>query len=47
MIPYRCDTEPPAPFLDVIAEHPTTGGRLLFSAKIDTGADISNSKFCG
>ena len=41
MIPYNRDVEPPAPFLDVVAEHPTTGKRLTLPAKLDTGADIS------
>jgi len=41
MIPYNRDIEPPAPFLDVTVEHPTTGQQLLFPAKLDTGADIS------
>ncbi len=41
MIPYRRDIEPPAPFLDVIIEHPVTSQRLSLSARIDTGADIS------
>lgn len=41
MIPYNRDVEPPAPFLDVMVEHPTTGQRLPFPAKLDTGADIS------
>ena len=41
MIPYNRDIEPPAPFLDVTVEHPTTGQQLIFPAKLDTGADIS------
>ncbi len=41
MIPYHRDIEPPAPFLDVTVEHPTSGQRLSFPAKLDTGADIS------
>lgn len=41
MIPYNRDIEPPAPFLDVTVEHPTTGQHLFLSAKLDTGADIS------
>jgi hypothetical protein len=41
MIPYQRDIEPPAPFLDVAVEHPATRQLLPFSAKLDTGADIS------
>jgi hypothetical protein len=41
MIPYQRDIEPPAPFLDVAVEHPVTRQLLTFSAKLDTGADIS------
>ena len=41
MIPYNRNVEPPAPFLDVVAEHPTTGQQLTLPAKVDTGADIS------
>jgi hypothetical protein len=41
MIPYNRDIEPPAPFLDVAVEHPTTGQRLALPAKLDPGADIS------
>ena len=35
MTPYNRDIEPPAPFLDVTVEHPTTGQRLSFPAKLD------------
>jgi len=41
MILYNRNVEPPAPFLDVTIEHPTTGQRLPLPAKLDTGADIS------
>jgi hypothetical protein len=41
MIPYNRNVEPPAAFVDVTVEHPTTKQQLLFPAKLDTGADLS------
>jgi predicted aspartyl protease len=41
MIVYNRNVEPPAPFLDVTVQHPTTRQQLPFPAKLDTGADIS------
>ena len=41
MIPYQRNIEPPAPILDVAVEHPAARQLLTFSAKLDTGADIS------
>ncbi len=41
MIPYDRDIDPPAPFVEVIVQHPTTGQRDVLPAKLDTGADIS------
>jgi len=41
MIPYDSSFDPPAPFVEVIVRHPTTGQQHILSAKLDTGADIS------
>ena len=41
MIPYDRNIDPPAPFVDVIIRHPTTGVQEVLSAQLDTGADIS------
>jgi len=41
MIPYDRNIDPPAPFVEVIVQHPMTGQREVLSAQLDTGADIS------
>ena len=41
MIPYDRSIDPPAPVVEVIIRHPTTGVWEALSAQLDTGADIS------
>ncbi len=41
MIPYDCNIDPPAPFVEVIVQHPTTDQQDILPAQLDTGADIS------
>ncbi len=41
MIPYDRNIDPPAPFVEVIVRHPTTGQQDVLPAKLDTGADLS------
>lgn len=42
MIPYDHGIDPPAPFVKVVVQHPTTDQRSTpLLAQLDTGADIS------
>ena len=41
MILYNHNIDPPAPFVEVIVRHPTTGQQDILPAQLDTGADIS------
>ncbi len=41
MWPYNQAVDPPAPFLQLVVLHPTTGESRTLSAKLDTAADIS------